>query len=160
MADPNTSENADRPIRRRRCQAAGAKRANPKAATGLDKQIGHRLRKLREEKDRTLVSLGRELGISGTQLGKYELGVDRIPASRLFDAAVFLGKGYDYFMGKSAPPGLSEPEQSVLDPKYCEDTEELVAAFAQIGSPELRRLAIDLVTGIAKPKAKIRKPRA
>ncbi len=159
MADPNTSEDADRPTRLQSCQPGEAKRPNPKAATGLDKLIGHRLRALRKAKDRSLASLGRELGISGTQLGKYEHGFDRIPASRLFDAALFLGKGYGYFLGNAAPHGLSEPAQSVLEPKRCEDTKKLVAAFAQIDSPELRRLAIDLVAGIAKPKTKNRNPR-
>lgn len=159
MAAPNTPENADRPARHQPGQRGEAQRPNPKAATALDKQIGSRLRALREKKDRSLASLGQELGISGTQLGKYELGVDRIPASRLFDAAFFLGKGYGYFLGNAPSQGLGEPEQSVIEPKHCDDTEKLVAAFAQIDAPEMRRLAIDLVAGIANPKTKNRSPR-
>ena len=89
MADTNTPETAGRLARRRTCRRGKVEKFNPKAATPLDKQIGHRLRALRKEMDRSLASLGHELGISGTQLGKYELGVDRIPASRLFDAAIF-----------------------------------------------------------------------
>jgi transcriptional regulator with XRE-family HTH domain len=47
--------------------------------------IGKRMRELRNANNISQVELGRELGVSFQQIQKYEKGVDRVSAARLFD---------------------------------------------------------------------------
>ena len=47
--------------------------------------IGKRMRELRNANNISQVELGRELGVSFQQIQKYEKGVNRVSAARLFD---------------------------------------------------------------------------
>ena len=57
-------------------------------ATGAtDRHVGAKLRALRKARGMTLAELGRALGVTPTQVQKYERGTDRIGAGTLFYAA-------------------------------------------------------------------------
>ena len=61
------------------------KSASPRESNSVDVFIGKRMRELRHDNNISQVELGRELGVSFQQIQKYEKGVNRISAARLFD---------------------------------------------------------------------------
>ena len=56
----------------------------------IDINVGHRLRERRLQAALGLEALGALVGVSGQQIQKYELGKDRISASRLYLLAAAL----------------------------------------------------------------------
>jgi transcriptional regulator with XRE-family HTH domain len=60
-------------------------RSSPRAATSIDAYIGARIRECRTALDLGQADLGRKLGISFQQIQKYESGVNRVSAARLFE---------------------------------------------------------------------------
>lgn len=63
----------------------------PKRAGALDRRIGARVRKLRRARGMAQAELGKRLGVSFMQVQKYEGGVDRVSAARLFEIARVFG---------------------------------------------------------------------
>jgi DNA-binding XRE family transcriptional regulator len=61
------------------------KSASPRSSNSVDEFIGQRMRELRHVLNISQVELGRELGVSFQQIQKYEKGVNRVSAARLFD---------------------------------------------------------------------------
>jgi transcriptional regulator with XRE-family HTH domain len=64
---------------------AKRKLASPKRADAIDEYIGARMRERRVELSITQSRLADELGVSFQQIQKYEKGVNRVSAARLFD---------------------------------------------------------------------------
>jgi transcriptional regulator with XRE-family HTH domain len=69
---------------------AKRKSASPKSVDAVDEYIGARMRERRVELSITQSPLADELGVSFQQIQKYEKGVNRISASRLFDICKIL----------------------------------------------------------------------
>jgi len=66
------------------------------------RQIGHRIRKLREEKDIKLQTAAAEIGISHPQLSKIENGKHpAVKHTTLMDIARYYGKPFDFFTKES-----------------------------------------------------------
>jgi transcriptional regulator with XRE-family HTH domain len=61
------------------------KKVTPRAATGVDAYIGSRMRERRNELGLSQMALGEQLGVSFQQVQKYESGVNRVRAARLFE---------------------------------------------------------------------------
>ena len=68
------------------------KQANP-----IDAQVGNRVRLRRMLIGMSQERLGELLGLTFQQVQKYEKGVNRIGAGRLFDVSRILGVSIDYF---------------------------------------------------------------
>ncbi|MEM9226206.1 MAG: helix-turn-helix transcriptional regulator, partial [Pseudomonadota bacterium] len=62
-----------------------------KIPSGIDRIVGQRLRWRRRELKLTQEQLGEKLGLTFQQVQKYEKGVNRIAAGRLFEIAQVLG---------------------------------------------------------------------
>ena len=58
-----------------------------KRPSPIDRRLGARLRAMRRSRGMTQTALGTALGVSFTQVQKYERGKDRISVSRLFQIA-------------------------------------------------------------------------
>lgn len=71
--------------------------------TEADKIIGERVKAVRKEKKVSQASLGKSVGVSHQQIQKYELGIDRIIASRLFKMANVLGVPITAFLYDDCP---------------------------------------------------------
>jgi transcriptional regulator with XRE-family HTH domain len=70
----------------------------PKAKVSpIDKQLGAKLRMLREKAGISQPVLGNAIGISFQQIQKYEGGTNRISASKLYEIAGFLDIPITYF---------------------------------------------------------------
>ena len=63
---------------------AKPKKFAPRSASAVDKYIGARMREQRLALRMSQERLGRELGVSFQQIQKYESGVNRVSAARLF----------------------------------------------------------------------------
>ena len=76
---------------------SGGKGKSHRRATPLDEYIGQRLRERRLLLDLSQTELGMASGITFQQVQKYEQGVNRIRASRLFEEAELLDVPVSYF---------------------------------------------------------------
>ncbi len=103
--------------------------------------------------------LGEQLGLTFQQVQKYEKGVNRIGASRLFDLAHILGVPVQFFydeipsgtVGSAPMVGFSEQpaESFVIDFLSSRDGLELNKAFVKVTDPRVRRAIIELVRSLA-----------
>ncbi len=73
------------------------KPATPKDLNALEKEIGRRIRQRRLELGLTQQELADKLGLSYQQVQKYETGLNRISAGRLFLVSKFLMTKLNYF---------------------------------------------------------------
>lgn len=66
------------------------KKISPRRANAVDAYISARIRERRLEINMTQDNLGKALGISFQQIQKYEKGVNRVSASRLYEICKIL----------------------------------------------------------------------
>ena len=134
--------------------ARNARRPNP-----IDAHVGGRVRLRRMLLGMSQEKLGEQLGLTFQQVQKYEKGVNRIGASRLFDLAHVLGVPVQFFYedvpasteAEVARPGLAErpAESYVVDFLSSRDGLELNKAFIRIEDPIVRKAIVDLVRALA-----------
>lgn len=131
-----------------------ARRANP-----VDAHVGSRVRMRRMLLGMSQEKLGELLGLTFQQVQKYEKGVNRIGASRLFDLSHVLGVPVQFFyedapLGSSdasSRPGFAErpAESYVVDFLSSREGLELNKAFQRIENPGVRRAIVELVRSLA-----------
>lgn len=98
--------------------------------------------------------LGERLGLTFQQVQKYEKGVNRIGAGRLFDLARILEIGVLYFYDglvdpMSGRPGFAEAEvPPPSPPRQTPESAQLLGAFSRISNLNVRRRLLDLVRAI------------
>jgi transcriptional regulator with XRE-family HTH domain len=108
----------------------------------VDIHVGHRLRHLRVLRGMTQTDVAQGLDISFQQVQKYELGRNRISASKIFDIAKILNVPPAYFFEGLGETGGSGP---VID----DDTARIAATVSKIKDERVKsRLMafIDAVT--------------
>lgn len=128
-----------------------ARRANP-----IDVHVGGRVRLRRMLLGMSQEKLGERLGLTFQQIQKYEKGVNRIGASRLFDMARVLGVPIQFFYDE-VPNGDSTEATGMADvsTEYVPDLIttregfELNKAFARIPDARVRRAVVELVRSLA-----------
>jgi transcriptional regulator with XRE-family HTH domain len=127
------------------------KRANP-----IDPHVGNRVRLRRMLIGMSQERLGELLGLTFQQVQKYEKGVNRIGAGRLFDISRILGVPIAYFYESiasqaSGQRGFSENEASPPVLEFISSGEglQLSLAFMRIKDPKVRKRVLDLVKSIA-----------
>lgn len=95
--------------------------------------------------------LGELLGLTFQQVQKYEKGVNRIGAGRLFEVSRILGVGIEYFYegvnSQLAGGGFSDNPSSPPVMEFVSSGEglQLSLAFMKIKDPKLRKRVLDLV---------------
>src|SRR5262245_27340102 len=97
----------------------GSRRANP-----VDVHVGGRVRLRRMLLGMSQEKLGEHLGLTFQQIQKYEKGINRIGASRLFDLSQVLGVPVQFFYdeapsgaqsaGAAAPGFAEQPDESYV----------------------------------------------
>jgi transcriptional regulator with XRE-family HTH domain len=130
------------------------KHANP-----VDAQVGSRVRLRRMLIGMSQERLGELLGLTFQQVQKYEKGVNRIGAGRLFDVARILGVPIDYFYESVSSQltggrGFSDSESSPPVMEFVSSGEglQLSLAFMRIKDPKVRKRVLDLVKSLAEEK--------
>jgi len=130
------------------CSPVPKKQANP-----IDGQVGNRVRLRRMLIGMSQERLGELLGLTFQQVQKYEKGVNRIGAGRLFEVARILGVPIDYFY-EGASTQIAGPSENEASPPVMEfvssgDGLQLSLAFMKIKDPKLRKRILDLVKQMA-----------
>lgn len=129
--------------------------SDSKLPSGIDRLVGQRLRWRRRELRLTQEKLGELLNLTFQQVQKYEKGVNRISAGRLFEIASALGVQIAYFYEGASEllseqiSGISETDGKSNTPVLSADTLELIAAFQSITEPSLRKSILRNVTATA-----------
>ena len=98
--------------------------------------------------------LGEHLGLTFQQIQKYEKGINRIGASRLFDLSQVLGVPVQFFYEElvvGGAAGFAERPAESYAAEFLGSREglELNKAFARITDPRVRRSIVDLVRAFA-----------
>ena len=127
------------------------KQANP-----VDAHVGHRVRLRRMLVGMSQERLGDLLGLTFQQVQKYEKGVNRIGAGRLFEVAGILGVPVSFFYEDidgtpMAVGGFAESSEPPPVMEFVSSGEglQLSLAFMRIKDPKIRRKILDLVRSLA-----------
>jgi len=128
----------------------------------IDIHVGSRLRMRRMLVGMSQEKLGEHLDLTFQQVQKYEKGSNRISASRLFDMSRILDVPVQFFFDDihgvgagSTSSGFAESGGSfqMTDFLSSSDGAQLIRAFTEIKSAEVRRKVIDLVKSISATNA-------
>lgn len=128
----------------------GTRRPNP-----TDVHVGGRIRFRRMLLGMSQEKLGEYLGLTFQQIQKYEKGINRVGASRLFDLAQVLGVPVQFFF-KEAPAGEATQfaretfadESAIVEFLSSRDGLELSRAFVRIVDANARRAIVNLVRSL------------
>ena len=99
--------------------------------------------------------LGELLGLTFQQVQKYEKGINRIGAGRLFEVSGILGVPisffYDEIQSAAAAEGFAEGDEPPPVMEFLSSGEglQLSLAFMRIKDPKVRRRILDLVRSLA-----------
>ena len=127
-----------------------SRRANP-----VDVHVGSRVRLRRMLLGMSQEKLGEHLGLTFQQIQKYEKGINRIGASRLFDLSKVLAVPVQFFYeelpvsGDGAGGFAAQPESYAVEFLSSREGLELNKAFARITDARVRRSIVELVRSFA-----------
>ncbi len=127
-----------------------------KIPSGIDRIVGQRLRWRRRELKLTQEQLGEKLGLTFQQVQKYEKGVNRIAAGRLFEIAQVLGitityfyEGVDEMLNLPHRMTVQEDEHPPSLPVMDVEAVALVKAYQNIDDKGLRRSLLETIQAAA-----------
>lgn len=129
------------------------KQANP-----VDAHVGNRVRLRRMLMGMSQERLGELLGLTFQQVQKYEKGVNRIAAGRLFEISTILSVPisffYEDFDGHKSQ-GFAEGAEPPPVMQFMASGEglQLSLAFMRINDPKVRRRILELVRSLADEEA-------
>lgn len=130
----------------------------------IDVHVGSRIRLRRTLLGMSQERLGEALGLTFQQIQKYERGVNRVGASRLFDLARVLDVPISFFFDDMPEPlareyggpavrravGFAEAQEGFEDDTLNRrETLELVRAYYRITDPAVRKRVFELIKSLA-----------
>lgn len=129
------------------------KKPNP-----VDAHVGSRVRLRRMLLGMSQERLGESMGLTFQQVQKYEKGVNRIGASRLFQISKILDVPVQFFFEEAPyvgdagqPGGMAEADSEAFILEFLNSREglELNRAFVKIADPKVRKSVVDLVRALS-----------
>jgi transcriptional regulator with XRE-family HTH domain len=132
-------------------------------ASPIDVHVGTRIRLRRTLLGMSQERLGEALGLTFQQVQKYERGVNRVGASRLFDLSRVLDVPIAFFFDDMPEPlaaahggqayrrvvGFAETQEAFGDETMNRrETLELVRAYYRITDPSVRKRVFDLIKSL------------
>jgi transcriptional regulator with XRE-family HTH domain len=125
----------------------------------IDVHVGSRIRLRRTLMGMSQERLGESLGLTFQQVQKYERGVNRVGASRLYDLSRVLDVPISFFFDDMPDPRANGIQVGVAgfaerpegfgapadDPLSKRETLELVRAYYRITDPAVRKRVFDLI---------------
>ena len=125
----------------------------------IDVHVGSRIRLRRTLLGMSQERLGDQLGLTFQQVQKYERGINRVGASRLFDLARVLDVPISFFFddmpdglagsiggGSRRALGMADAQDAFGDDTMTRrETLELVRAYYRITDPAVRKRVFDLI---------------
>jgi transcriptional regulator with XRE-family HTH domain len=128
----------------------------------LDKHVGQKLKQRRLTMGLTQSSLGELVGMTFQQVQKYERGMNRIGASRLYEIASRLKVSLNYFfenapevntLQDNLPNSFAANEQKAFENNIIDfntrETAELIKAYYRVEDIRKRRKILDLIRAMA-----------
>lgn len=135
-------------------------------ANPVDRHVGARLELRRAMLGISQSRLADAIGVKFPQVQKYEKGINRISASRLYAAANFLDVPISFFFDdmpnevKALAPGVSfelrDQEQAPyeanvnLDHMYRSETQDLLRFFYQIEDRKTRKSILEMIENVSR----------
>lgn len=125
----------------------------------VDIHVGRRLRLKRTFLGMSQEAVGKHIGVTFQQIQKYERGINRMGASRLYDFARALSVPVSYFFDgygdyvSDDPHALAAAEHAA--PAYEHDainnreTLEVMRAYSRIKNPAVRKRIVELIKVMA-----------
>lgn len=126
-----------------------------KLPSGIDRVVGQRIRWRRRELKLTQERLGELLELTFQQVQKYEKGVNRVSAGRLYEIAGVLGVPISYFFDGAEEflgaeqAEFAEDEDEPHAPVMTPEMLELISAFQKIEDVSLRKSLLNTVRAAA-----------
>ena len=141
-------------------QSPTQRRGRPKISEPhpVDIHVGQRVRVQRQALGFSQDRLGKELGLTFQQVQKYERGMNRVSASRLFELGEVLHVTTDFFFeglvqaaDPSNQPGFAESKQEAFTGNVSgnQETMELVRAYNMVADPKVKRQFLEMVKTLA-----------
>ncbi|MFY0639069.1 helix-turn-helix domain-containing protein [Maricaulis maris] len=130
-------------------------KVTPHGPNPIDIHVGSRVRLRRQLLKMSQEKLGDELGVTFQQIQKYERGVNRVGASRLYRLSRALEVPVQFFfeglVGEIAVSGVAEGDQApiVYDFIQSSDGVSLAESFSRIKDGKVRRRVLELVRTLA-----------
>jgi transcriptional regulator with XRE-family HTH domain len=113
---------------------------SPRSATNVDLHVGARVRERRVVIGWSQEKLAETLGLTFQQVQKYEKGINRIGASRLYEIARTLGVPISYFFDEIDEGVEHTPASSpIAEMLSTKDGVEMASAFCRITDMNKRR---------------------
>ena len=134
----------------------------------VDTHVGAKVKSRRLMLGLSQEELAKSIGLTFQQVQKYERGTNRISVSRLTEISRALKVPLDYFLegcanianAGAAPKrtpmrGVSDTPQAMLepDPMTKRDVLELIRAYEQISTPQLKKQLLEMAKAMAKAGA-------
>lgn len=135
----------------------------------VDVHVGAKVKSRRLMMGLSQEELAKSIGLTFQQVQKYERGTNRISVSRLTDISRALKVPVDFFLEgcsnvllgaasavrKPALRGVSDTPQAMLepDPMTKRDVLELIRAYEQISTPQLKKQLLEMAKALAKSGA-------
>ncbi len=142
------------PVRKKRRRFRGGDPA-------VDEHVGNRVRLRRVELGMSQQELARLIGITFQQLQKNERGVNRLSASRMYEAARVLDIPVGYFFeGITGAKSLARPAKKIEyslpieDEQAKRETLDLVTAYYDIRDRKLRQQMVGTMRALARSDEK------
>ena len=125
----------------------------------IDAHVGARIRLLRRLAGFSQEALARQLGVTFQQLQKYESGINRIGAGRLFEIARALRAEVadlytDLEVATARAPEADEApkaEHEIMAAAATPDGLRLIRAFGRIGDPRRRAALVEMAAALGDP---------
>ncbi len=125
----------------------------------VDVHVGKRLRLRRSILGLSQEAIGKAIGVTFQQIQKYERGINRMGASRLYDFGralnvpiAYFYEGYgDYVPMHALELGAAEPEAAKFEHNdiNSRETLEIMRAYYRIKSPAVRKRIMELIRTFA-----------
>ena len=145
-------------VRRRTKKQTSREGPNP-----IDVHVGSRVRLRRNLLGMSQEKLGRAIGVTYQQLQKYERGVNRIGASRLFNLSHVLDVPISFFFDDLSPAAagagrkrqakdFSEAPAAAIDFDVLSNREtiKLIRAYYRVTDPRVRKSVLGLLEAVGK----------
>lgn len=115
----------------------------PVDTSGIDKAVGLRINVRRRLLKITQKELASQIGVTFQQLQKYEQGINRISASRLWQISRILKTDVNFFFDDAMSDRIND---SVLD----NESLRFLSAYMKIKNPKISRLLFNLLQEVVR----------
>ena len=127
---------------------------SPKATNSIDAHVAGRLRTYRRQLGLSQADVAKTLGVTFQQVQKYEAGINRVGAGRLFQLAVLYGMPVEEFFPRgnisADAAGRTAKTEEIASFAASADGLRLCEAFIKIKNSKLRRVVLSLIEDMAR----------